>query len=263
LAHDPKETEMTKNAVIYGGGGAVGTAVAATLAKQGVRVHLAGRTLATLQQAAAGIENAEVAVVDALDEAAVVAHAESVVERFGSLDISLNLVARGDVQGTPLVDMAAEDFLAPVANAARAHFNTARAAAKIMVAQGSGVIIVLNSGSGHAGSPMMGGTGPADAAMDALCRNLAYETGPSGVRVVGVWVAGIPETLTPEKLGAVNPAMGTPEGHQGLLDHLASLRMTKRSPRLAEVAETVAFLTSDHARGITGTFVNVTGGMFT
>ena len=78
-----------------------------------------------------------------------------------------------------------------------------RAAAKIMVAQGSGVIIVLNSGSGHAGSPMMGGTGPADAAMDALCRNLAYETGPSGVRVVGVWVAGIPETLTPEKLSGL------------------------------------------------------------
>ena len=254
---------MTKNAVIYGGGGAIGTAVAAVLAKQGVRVHLAGRTLERLQHAAAGIENAEFAVVDALDEAAVVAHAESVVERFGSLDISLNLVARGDVQGTPLVEMDAEDFLAPVANAARAHFNTARAAAKIMVAQGSGVVIVLNSGSGHAGSPMMGGTGPADAALDSLCRNLAYETGPSGVRVVGVWVAAIPETLTPEKLGAVNPAMGTPEAQQGLLDHLASLRMTKRSPRLAEVAETIAFLTSDHARGITGTFVNVTGGMFT
>jgi NAD(P)-dependent dehydrogenase (short-subunit alcohol dehydrogenase family) len=254
---------MTKNAVIYGGGGAIGTAVAAILAKQGVRVHLVGRTLERLQDAAAGIENAEVAVVDALDEAAVVAHAESVAERFGSLDISLNLVARGDVQGTPLIEMAAEDFLAPVTNATRAHFNTARAAARIMTAQGSGVIIVLNSGSGHAGSPMMGGTGPADAALDSLCRNLAYETGPSGVRVVGVWVAGIPETLTPEKLGAVNPAMGTPEAHQGVLNHLASLRMTKRSPRLAEVAETVAFLASDHARGITGTFVNATGGMFT
>jgi len=254
---------MTKNAVIYGGGGAIGTAVAAVLAKQGVRVHLVGRTLERLRQAAAGIENADVAVVDALDEAAVVAHAESVVERFGSLDISLNLVARGDVQGQPLTSMGVEDFLAPVTNAARAHFITARTAARLMAARGSGVIIVLNSGSGHAGSPMMGGTGPADAALDSLCRNLAIENGPSGVRVVGVWVAGVPETLSAESLGAVNPDLGTPEALRGVLDQLDSLRMTKRSPRLGEVAETVAFLASDHARGITGTAVNVTGGMFT
>jgi NAD(P)-dependent dehydrogenase (short-subunit alcohol dehydrogenase family) len=101
-----------------------------------------------------------------------------------------------------------------------------------------------------------------DATLDALVRNLAIENGPSGVRAVGVWVAGIPETLSAEKLGAVNPAMGTPEALQGVLGHLDSLRMTKRSPRRAEVAETVAFLASDHARGITGTFVNATGGMF-
>ncbi|MGB3439958.1 MAG: SDR family oxidoreductase [Actinophytocola sp.] len=253
---------MTKNAVIYGGGGAIGSAVAAVLAKQGVRVHLLGRTLERLKAAAAGIENAEVAVVDAVDEAAVVEHAESVVARFGSLDISLTVIARGDVQGTPLTSLPVEDFVAPVTNAARAGFITARTAARLMAAQGSGVIVALNSGSGHAGSPMMGGTGPADATIDSLVRNLAIETGPSGVRVVGVWVAGIPETLSAEALGAVNPDLGTPEALQGVLNHLDSLRMTKRSPRLAEVAETVAFLASDHARGITGTFVNVTGGMF-
>lgn len=253
---------MTKNAVIYGGGGAIGTAVATALATQGVRVHLVGRTRETLEAAAAGIENAQVAVVDALDEAAVAAHAESVVERFGSLDISLNLMARGDVQGQPLTAMSVEDFLAPVATGLRGNFITARTAARLMAAQGGGVILALNSGSGHAGSPMMGGTGPADATLDAMIRNLAIENGPSGVRALVVWAAGIPDTLTSEKLGAVNPEMGTPEALRGVLGHLDSLRMTKRSPRLAEVAETVAFLASDHARGITGTFVNATGGMF-
>jgi NAD(P)-dependent dehydrogenase (short-subunit alcohol dehydrogenase family) len=253
---------MTKNAVIYGGGGAIGTAVAAALAKQGVRVHLLGRTRATLDAAAAGIENAEVAVVDVLDEAAVTAHAESVVERFGSLDVSLNVATRGDVQGMPLTAISVEDFLAPAVGGLRGNFITGRTAARLMAAQGSGVIIMLNSGSGHAGSPMMGGTGPADASLDSLVRNLAIENGPAGVRALGVWVAGIPETLSSAKLGAVNPEMGSPEALQGVLAHLDSLRMTKRSPRLAEVAETVAFLASDHARGVTGTFVNVTGGMF-
>jgi NAD(P)-dependent dehydrogenase (short-subunit alcohol dehydrogenase family) len=38
--------------------------------------------------------------------------------------------------------------------------------------------------------------------------------------------------------------------------------MLRRSPRLAEVAATAAFLASDQAAAITGTFVNVTGGIF-
>ena len=41
-----------------------------------------------------------------------------------------------------------------------------------MIQQGSGVIPALDSGSAH-GSPMMGGTGPADAATDTFIRNLA------------------------------------------------------------------------------------------
>jgi enoyl-[acyl-carrier-protein] reductase (NADH) len=38
--------------------------------------------------------------------------------------------------------------------------------------------------------------------------------------------------------------------------------MTRRSPRLADVAATAVFLASDGAAAITGTFVNVTSGMF-
>lgn len=251
-----------RNAVIYGAGGSIGAAVAAAFAEQGARVHLVGRNRESLAKVAATLQGAEAAVVDATDEAAVVAHAESVVERFGSLDISLNVVSRGDVQGQPLTSISVEDFLAPVTTGLTANFITARTAARLMSAQGSGVILALNSGSGHAGSPMMGGTGPADATLDALVRNLAIENGPNGVRVLGVWVAGIPETLSAATLGAVNPAMGTEEALQGILAHLASLRMTTVSPTLDQVTATITFLASDRAGGITGTFVNVTGGMF-
>lgn len=123
------------------------------------------------------------------------------------------------------------------------------------------MLLALNSGSAY-GSPMMGGTGPADAAIDTLVRNLAMELGPRGVRAVGLWAAGVPETLTREKLAAVDSAMDLDENAlRGLLDHLAGMRMTRRNPTLAEIAATAAFLASDHAGGITGTFVNVTGGM--
>lgn len=244
-----------RTAVIYGAGGSIGGAVARAFAEEGARVHLVGRTRQTLQAAAAGLKGAEVAVVDALDEAAVEDH----LARVGDVDISFNLVSRGDVQGTPLTDLAVDDFLRPVINGARANFITARAAGRRMAERGSGGLLTLNSASAH-GSPMMGGTGPADAAVDTLVRNLAAELGPRGVRAVGLWAAGVPETLTHEKLAAVDPAISE-AAVQGILDHLAGMRMTRRSPTLAEVVATAVFLASDHAAGITGTFVNVTGGM--
>lgn len=61
------------------------------------------------------------------------------------------------------------------------------------------MILSLDSGSRN-GTPMLGGTGAADAAMDALIRQLAQELGPSGVRALGIWTAGVADTLTPEKL---------------------------------------------------------------
>jgi len=244
-----------KTAIVYGAGGSIGGAVARAFAEQGATVHLVGRTRQTLEAAAADLKGAEVAVVDALDEAAVEAHAD----RVGDIDISINLVTRGDVQGAPLTEMPVEDFMRPVVDGTRANFLTARAAGRRMAARGSGVILALNSGSAH-GSPMMGGTGSADGAIDTLVRNLAIELGPRGVRTVGIWAAGVPETLTREKLAAVNPGLDD-VAVQGILDHLAGMRLTRRNPTLAEIAATAVFLASDHAGGITGTFVNATGGM--
>lgn len=255
-----------KNAIIYGAGGSIGGAVAKTFARNGATVFLTGRTRSSLEKVAGEITaaggRAELAVVDALDEEAVEAHAQTVVDQTGSLDVSLNLVTRGDVQGIPLTDISTADFLRPITTGITANFITARTAARHMAEQGSGVILTLNSGSAQ-GSPMMGGTGPADATIDTLVRNLAMEVGPRGVRVVGIWTAGIPETLTPEGLAAVNPQLVLDEaGFQGLLARLDQMRMLRRSPTLAQVAETAAFLASDRAGAITATFVNVTSGIF-
>lgn len=250
-----------KSAIIYGAGGNIGGAVARTFAREGARVFLAGRTADKLERVAKDIEaaggRAHTAVVDALDERAVEEHADAVVAEAGSVDVSLNLITRNDVQGTPLVDMSVADYVDPVTSGITTNFITTRAAGRRMADQGSGVILALDSGSAHA-SPMMGGTCPADAAIDTLIRALAHELGPKGVRAVGMWVAGVPETLTPEALGEVNPALGTPGQMQNVLDMLDGLRMLPSSPRLHEVAELAAFLASDRAGAVTGTWVNGT-----
>lgn len=255
-----------KNAIIYGAGGALGSGVARTFAREGARVFLAGRTRGPLDKVAQDITDAggqaEVAVFDALDERVVDEHAQSVVSQAGSIDVSFNLITRGDVQGIPLVEMTTADFTRAITNGITSTFITARAAARQMIRQGSGVVLALNSGSAH-GSPMMGSTGPADAAMDSFIRNLAAEVGPHGIRVLGIWTAGVADTLSPQKLAAVNSSMQMDDAaFQGLLSQLDAMRMLRRSPRVAQVADVAAFLASDRAAAITATFVNVTAGIF-
>jgi 3-oxoacyl-[acyl-carrier protein] reductase len=95
-----------KNAIFYGGGGAVGGAVAHTFAREGANIFLAGRTLAKVEAVAEEITTAggtaETAHVDALDEQAVEEHIGKVAETAVRIDILFNAIGMHDVQGTPL-----------------------------------------------------------------------------------------------------------------------------------------------------------------
>ena len=108
-----------KIAVIHGGGGAIGGAVARTFAREGAHVFLAGRTQARLDAVAADIRaaggRAEVARLDALDETAVDRHADAVAAQAGRIDIALNAVGFVHVQGTPFAELSLDDFMHPVA----------------------------------------------------------------------------------------------------------------------------------------------------
>ena len=193
-----------KSAVIYGGGGKVGAAVARAFAREGARVSLAGRTLEGLEEVAEEIRSAggaaETAQVDALDERAVDEHADALTERAGSIDISINLISYADLQGTPLAEMPLEDFERPVVTAVRTQFLSSRAAARHMVRQGWGVILTFGGAGGrdpirHYASGgfqvYLGGFQVALGAIDVLRRQLVVELGPHGIRVVTLQSGGV------------------------------------------------------------------------
>jgi NAD(P)-dependent dehydrogenase (short-subunit alcohol dehydrogenase family) len=243
-----------KNAIIYGAGGAIGSGVARTFAREGAKVFLVGRTREKLDAVAKDITSAggsaEVAVVDALDEQVIDAHARAVAAQAGSVDVSFNLISRGDVQGTRLLDMRVDDFLRPIMTGMQSNYITARAAARHMVQQGSGVILMVTSGSGEAWtSPdvwAMGGTGSADAATESFMRYLAAEVGPRGVRVACLWTAGV--VMENDPLHAAK-------------DMLVSMSMLRKRPTIQEFADTAAFLASDRGSGITASVINVNSGI--
>jgi 3-oxoacyl-[acyl-carrier protein] reductase len=244
-----------KTAVVYGGAGAIGSVVAKAFARAGARVHLACRTLASLEQVAETIRAerglAEVAQVDALDERAVDEHADRVVATSGSLDVSINLIDIGDVQGSALVDMNLADFEHPIATALRTTYLTSRAAARHMIRQRSGVILVFGGDGGH--QPIrdynIGGFQIALVAVDALRRQLAAELGQYGIRVVTIHTGGLLETVPRDF-----------DGRQEIVDLIVKPTMLKRTATLEEVGNVVTFAASDLASAMTGTSFNITCG---
>jgi len=255
-----------KNAVIYGGGGWVGGAVARAFAREGAKVFLAGRTLETLDRVAEEISaaggKAETAQVDALDEGAVDVHADAVAEKAGSIDVSFNAIGHGDVHGTPLIDMPFEDFARPITNAIRAQFLTARAAARHMAKAGSGVIMAITATTARMAIPNVGGTGVAFDAIESLCRQWACELGRKGIRVVWLQTTGIPEAITDTL--EVFPDYGP--GREGMTreELIAWMRgdtMLNRLTSLTDVGNVAAFMASDRASAMTASAANITCGM--
>lgn len=257
-----------KTAIVYGAGGAVGRAVSRAFAREGAWVFLTGRRLAGLGELAAEIAagggRAEVAQVDALDRDEVERHAAEVVEAAGAIDISVNAVSiRGDLQGTPLVDLPLEDFLAPLSTAATANFLTATTAARRMAEQGSGVILTFSTAASRLsgrdqGFHATGGFGVACGAVELLSRHLAGEVGPLGVRVVCLRPDGIPDAWV--TWGMIEDADPDPEGSSTVKAYMERGTALRRLPRLAEVADTAAFMASDRAGAVTGTVVNLSCG---
>jgi 3-oxoacyl-[acyl-carrier protein] reductase len=251
----------SKTAVVYGGGGAIGSAVARAFAREGARVFLAGRSRPALDDVARTIRGtggtAEVATVDALDLDAVTAHAAAVADAGNGIDIAFNATSNDDLQGTPLADMRYEDFLRPVTKAIAVHFNIATAAGRHMAARGTGATLAM--AGGREAIPALGGAHVAWAALAGLCRQLAAELGPNGVRVAWLLSPGSPEPTTgleedDQRPGGSAEPPGQPD------DTLASATLLGRRPTYDDVASAAVFLASDWARTMTATEVNITGG---
>ena len=182
-------------AVIYGAGGPIGGAVARAFARAGARVYLAGRTEQNLSALVQAIRAeggvAEMAVLDATDEQAVIGFVDGVADRAGRIDISFNAIGYGDVQ-QPLIEIETDDFLRPIVTAMRTQFLTTRAVARHMIERQAGVILAFGGG-GPQTLPGLGGFKIALDAIEGLRRQWACELGPHGIRVVTIKTGGVPE----------------------------------------------------------------------
>lgn len=261
---------QNKNAVIYGGGGAIGGAVARAFAREGATVFLAGRTQARLDAVASEITAhggaVETAQVDVFDETAVDDHAAAIAAKAGGIDIALNAVSVMHDQGTLLPEISLDEFLRPIDGFLRTLFITSKAVSRHMGGERGGVILTLSEPGAKLTIPGILGHGVSAAAKEAFSRLLAAELAPRNIRVIGIRPHAVVDAPSAGSYTADVFAPAAASGGQSMqefLDGLAQGTLLKRLPTLAQIGETATFLASDHAAAMTGTIVDLSAGTLT
>lgn len=252
-----------RTAIVYGGSGAVGGAVAKAFAREGARVFIAARGRDGLEAVAREISAAggrvDVAPVDATDQQAVEAHLAEIVQEAGPVKIMFNAIEWGDTQGAELTDMALERLMLPIRTSLTSWFYTGTAAARHMAENGGGAIVGITANAAREAYSHVGGFGIACAAVEHFLRQLAVENGPKGVRVTWVRSPGSPDAPGVREawmLRAEEQGVTFEDVHHEFARNTPLRRITA----LAQVADAAVLMASDLAAGMTATVANATGG---
>lgn len=255
-----------KNAIVFGAGGTIGAAVAKEFAAEGAQVFLVGRTKSNLERVAKQIAEsggaAPIHVVDTLDDLAVNEYVDGVVRQTGKIDIILDAagpLAKEYGNTKIAVDLAVDEFLVPLQTMVRSRFITARAAARQMIKQQSGVIIFVTGSPARPHVPGATAIGAAFAAIENLTQNLAFEISPFGVRVVCL------RTLANIDSRSIQDTMELVAGQLNITKDQAQARFEQSNflrtlATVQDTANAAVLIASDRARMMTGTVVNATAG---
>jgi NAD(P)-dependent dehydrogenase (short-subunit alcohol dehydrogenase family) len=228
-------------------------------------VFLTGRNRAPVEAVAKDIVaaggSAEAAEVDALDEQAVDEHLPSVIDKAGCVDISFHAIGNPNAGtlGVPLVELDVDQFALPITIHATSYFPDRTLGREAQDPERIGGDHDRNRTPLADGLPLVGGYGPADAAKEALTRDLSAALAPHGIRVVGLRPQGMPETRT-IKNGFERRAKASGMTWEQWQELLASRTHPRRLMTLEEMANMAVFMASDKASGMTGTTVNLTMG---
>ena len=240
-----------KISVVTGGTRGIGLATVKKFLAEGARVVLWGSRQSSAQEAVKLLkyENPVAAVEgdapDLSDPMAVADALESVRRRHGRLDILVNNA--GASSREPLQSCEPQAFDRLMALNVNAVFYCSKAAARLMMEQGEGVILNTSSMAGLYGQPAGCGYPASKWAVNGLTKSLARELGKYGIRVnavaPGIIRTGMVEGLPAKMLERITGTI--PLGRMG-------------SPE--DVAEAFAFLAGDGAAYITGAVLSVDGG---
>jgi NAD(P)-dependent dehydrogenase (short-subunit alcohol dehydrogenase family) len=242
----------TQVVLITGGLTGIGRATALAFAKEGAQVVVSGRRDDEGQKLVAELRKlgaeAEFVRSDVRHEEDVRSLIDKAVARFGRLDAAVNCAGTEGTPG-PVTEQTAETYAATFDTNVLGTLLSMKHELRVMLAQGSGSIVNVSSTYGHTGAAGASIYSASKHAVEGLTKSAALEAAASGVRVNLV-------APGPIETGMLNRFTGTDERKA----RLASTVPLKRVGKPEEIAQTIAFLSSDKASFITGASYLVDGG---
>lgn len=248
-----------RRAIVTGGAGGIGRAIALRLAREGCDVGLLDRDAEAAERTAAEIREtgrrAFAAQADVAAKAEVGPALERLMAGLGAVDILVNNA--GILRVGALLEMDEVDWSDTFRVNLDGTFRVIRKVVPAMLEGGAGSVVNMASWMGKKGLANYGAYCASKFALVALTQSLALELAPRGIRVNAVCPGIITETAMREESEATSRALGLP---------LAAERVgTVPLARLGvpeDVSRVVAFLASDEAAYMTGQSINVTGGLW-
>ena len=252
---EPEMSGESEVAIVTGGAGGIGEAVARSIARRGARVAVADLRPTGADEAAGRLRAEGLTVesigVDVASAASVRAMVDMVLGRWGRIDILVNNA--GVESSKPFLDIGLEEYERVMRVNTTGVWLCCQAVIPVMLRQGRGCIVNVSSVAGQRGGGLLGTAAysTSKGAVIALTKALAREFAKSGIRV-----------------NAVSPSLTMTDFAQRQLDRLASgtldrvIAMTPigRVGQADEIAAAIAFLTSDQASFVAGHVLNVDGG---
>lgn len=241
-----------KIAIVTGGGGGIGSAVARRIVSEGGKVAIADVFEDGAKAAADPLGDAALAVqFDAADPASIEAMVQATVDHFGGLDILHNNAAMTDPAKHPLdttpVDIPIEIWDEIIDINLRGYLLGCKYAIPHMIARGGGSIINTASNSGVAGDLARIAYGASKGAIITLSKYVATQYGKQNIRCNSV----SPGVVLTAALEATVP---------GLKEVIQRHILTPEFGTPDDIAALVAFLASEESRYITGENISISGG---
>jgi enoyl-[acyl-carrier protein] reductase I len=216
------------------------------LTYQGPRFEDGARELAATLPSSA---DAFVLPCEITQEADVAALVASVSAKWGRVDFVVHSIAYANPEELkrPFRETSKEGFATALDVSAYSLIPVAKAFAPLMKDGGS--IVALSYLGGERVVPNYNVMGVAKAALDSAVRYLAYDLGPSGIRV---------NCVSPGPVRTISASAIADFGK--MLEHVEKVAPLRRNITAEEVGDVVAFMVSDMARGISGQQIHVDSG---
>jgi 3-oxoacyl-[acyl-carrier protein] reductase len=242
----------SRTALVTGASQGIGEAIARRLAAEGARVVLAARSEERLAEVARAIGEAGGEAIawplDLADAGALAGRIEALPAEWAGIDVLVNNA--GITRDNLLARMSLEDWRAVLDTNLTGAFALTRQLVRGMIRRRWGRIISISSVVGLMGNPSQANYAAAKAGLVGFTKSLARELGSRGI-TANVVAPGYIETAMTDRLS------------EDVKRELTAGIALRRIGGADDVAGPVAFLASDDAAYVTGTVLNVSGGLYT